>query len=81
MSTRCPIDGCEFVKGPIHIMCARHWRIVPARVRDQVWKAWKNRQAHPNESGAIARHRAAMAAAIRAAAGPEPPPPRFAPAS
>ena len=37
----CPIHGCLDLKAGGHGMCRRHWRMVPAVMRQAVNIAWK----------------------------------------
>lgn len=36
----CSIPGCETVLPVQFLMCKRHWRMVPAANRSEVWDAW-----------------------------------------
>lgn len=66
----CPIDDCDRLPADDHLMCRRHWFMVPKELRDEVWAAWRLRcdaRDHP-ERYAAARdlHERMKAAAIRA---------------
>lgn len=40
----CPVDGCEIQVEHEHLMCRKHWFMVPKPLRDQVWRAWQGWQ-------------------------------------
>lgn len=37
----CPIDGCEKQVPNTMLMCKTHWYMVPAHMRNAVWRAYK----------------------------------------
>jgi hypothetical protein len=40
----CPVSvECEGVVRAGRLMCREHWRMVPARLRNEVWTAWEAR--------------------------------------
>lgn len=41
MSHLCPIKGCGTHIGDDKLMCADHWRLVPASMQAQVNKYWR----------------------------------------
>jgi len=66
----CPVDDCDQVLRGDHLMCPRHWFMVPKMLRDQVWDAWRQRCAARDRPAGYAaardRHEQVKAAAIRA---------------
>jgi len=38
----CPVTKCPVPVPGRMLMCALHWRQVPARLRANVWAAWRN---------------------------------------
>lgn len=38
----CPIDGCQESVPYQHLMCRRHWVLVPSPLMARVYAAWKN---------------------------------------
>lgn len=38
---RCPIEGCETTVSVAHLMCAKHWRMVPRLFQGRVYRAWR----------------------------------------
>ena len=65
----CPIDDCDRLPADDHLMCRRHWFMVPKELRDEVWAAWRLRcdaSDRPEQYAAARdRHEHAKAAAIR----------------
>lgn len=37
----CHARGCEAECPPKHLMCRRHWRMVPKELQDAVWAAYR----------------------------------------
>lgn len=37
----CHAIGCDDPCPPAHLMCRRHWRLVPKVLRDAVWAAYR----------------------------------------
>lgn len=37
----CAAKLCEAEVKPSMLMCKRHWFMVPKRIRDRVWRAWR----------------------------------------
>lgn len=56
----CPVPACHHKRQSGHVLCSRCWFLVPADLRDHVWKLY--RSARGSEA-----HRRACFAAIRAA--------------
>lgn len=38
MSHKCHLPGCEREVQPRYLMCPAHWRAVPLRLKQAVWK-------------------------------------------
>lgn len=55
---RCPVEGCETTVPSSHLMCARHWRMVPKLLQGRVYRAWRERGI-AQRSGDLAALRAA----------------------
>ncbi len=67
----CHADGCKLEIPPRHLMCLKHWRMVPKPLQDEVWKHYRpgqERDKRPTREYLIA-----MQAAIRAVAAKESP--------
>ena len=65
---RCPVGDCTAQVPRERLMCAAHWRLVPARLKRPLRHAWRN----GNGAGSRA-HRAAARTCIEAArAGHQP---------
>lgn len=37
----CPAEACPRAVRPGHLMCAYHWRTVPAPTQRRVWATWR----------------------------------------
>lgn len=73
----CAAVGCTRSVPASKLMCIDHWRLVPRAIQAEVYAAWALRSAGVEDGEA--RHRRAMAAAMRAVAyhekpAPAPPP-------
>jgi hypothetical protein len=68
MTHKCHAVGCTTACQPEHLMCRRHWFMVPKSLRDEVWRTYQPGQCdlepHPSEDW----HRAADAAIAAVAA-------------
>lgn len=68
-SKPCSITGCQAHTNAGHLMCRRHWRMVPRSTQAEVWDAWQGyRQAIRQRSReaiheGLARYRLATKAA------------------
>lgn len=40
----CAIEDCDEAISPSLVMCPRHWRGVPAELRERVARSWKRRE-------------------------------------
>ncbi len=49
---RCCWPDCEVFCPPRNYMCARHWFVLPVRLRDRIWDAYRPGQ----EYGLAPRH-------------------------
>jgi len=65
----CLIRACETSTTNDHVMCAAHWRLVPAHIKDRVWATWRARQAAGHTPVTVQKHVAAKLAAVRAVHG------------
>jgi hypothetical protein len=59
MTHKCPIKGCAMRVAATKLMCAYHWRMVPAAPARELYAAY-------DDDPGSARHRAAMEAATKA---------------
>ena len=59
---RCPVGDCTARVPPERLMCARHWQLVPARLKRTLRQAWRG-----GEGAGARAHPAAAQACIRAA--------------
>lgn len=41
MKHHCHARGCESECPPQHLMCHKHWRMVPLRLQREVWKHYR----------------------------------------
>lgn len=41
MSNPCPIPGCTGSTRPGQLLCLRHWRAVPSKLKNEVWTTWR----------------------------------------
>lgn len=57
----CPAPNCERVVGLTRYACGYHWRLLPARLRIAIMRAWGRRRR--GIDGAVAEHEDAKAAA------------------
>ncbi len=63
---RCHAKGCDVAVDPQLLMCLRHWRRVPRRLQNDVWKFYRpGQEVDKNPSR---EYLAAAAAAIEAVA-------------
>lgn len=60
---QCMAVGCQATVQGNFLMCLPHWRQVPKRLRDDVWKAYRDMG---RSSGGRERHARAVQAAIDA---------------
>lgn len=64
MSHRCHAEGCNVEVPPKMLMCLRHWRMVPKKLQQDVWRTYvpgqENRKDPTDEY--MKAHRAAIAA-------------------
>ena len=58
---RCPAPDCGEQIDPTHLMCRRHWSLVPKQLRDTVWATWLSGQ-----GAATPEHQRAVREAITA---------------
>jgi hypothetical protein len=58
---RCPAPDCGEQIDPTHLMCRRHWNLVPKQLRDTVWATWLSGQ-----GAATPEHQRAVREAITA---------------
>lgn len=63
----CPVGSCTQVVGPGMLMCAMHWRIVPAPLRAEVWATYRHDQRNHRADFPSAAYLEAARAAIAAA--------------
>ncbi len=49
MMHRCQATACQEKIPSTFLMCRKHWFMVPAAIRDQIWATYKNRSKHPSE--------------------------------
>lgn len=66
----CHALGCERPVAPAHLMCAPHWRLVPAALQREIWHTYRpgqERDKHPSREYVQAQKRAidAVASAVR----------------
>lgn len=40
----CPVAGCEAPVGDGKLLCLSHWQRTPKRLRDEVWRTWREYQ-------------------------------------
>lgn len=40
MKHMCHAIGCDVAVPPAMLMCRRHWYMVPADIRDRIWRAY-----------------------------------------
>ena len=38
---RCPVNGCTAERKREHVMCRRHWKMVPAHLQRLVWQYYR----------------------------------------
>lgn len=55
-ASTCPVTGCGRTKGAYHLVCGRHWFLVPIARRNEIWRLY--RQAN----GSIAHREASLEA-------------------
>jgi len=41
MKNPCPIPSCEGSPRDGELLCLRHWRMVPSKVKASLWTAWR----------------------------------------
>ena len=63
---QCPVTGCERTVPHIQLMCPRHWRAAPLRLRRAVWREYRIAPQSPAHLDACA---AAIAAVERRGPG------------
>ena len=59
----CPVPGCQVEVETSKLMCRKHWYMVSQGTRNRVWNAWRG--VLRGQEGAVEKHRAAKAMAIR----------------
>lgn len=64
MTHTCHAIGCSKPCPPSHLMCERHWFMVPVPLRRAVWAALRNRQGNPKDPTWLATAKAAIAAVV-----------------
>lgn len=65
--SKCPVEGCKDAVKAGHLMCLKHWRLVPTRLQRAVNSTWRSYKAK-RDMEALDAYRAARDAAVRAAA-------------
>ena len=69
------MPGCRSANVPNHLlMCRRHWHLVPAELKSEVWRTWharKRARSVPNRLSAMREYHKAHDAAIGAASDKE----------
>lgn len=58
----CHAKGCQIAVPPEMLMCKRHWFMVPASIRAEVWRHYRQGQCDLNPPPSQAWHDAANAA-------------------
>lgn len=50
-ASSCPVTGCGRTKGAAHLLCSRHWFMVPTARRNEIWRLYRQ------EAGSVAHLR------------------------
>lgn len=64
MSGECAHPRCNHEVSIDTLACRKHWFLLPANLRAQIWRTWKARQANPGNPSAIDAHESAKTAAV-----------------
>lgn len=49
----CPRPGCKSRRPRVYFACRRCWFSLPARIRENVWAAWRRYQGDANQLGEL----------------------------
>lgn len=69
LAHHCHAEGCPVPTRPEMLMCARHWRMVPVRLRAAVWRTYRAGQC--DDMRPSAEYCRAAGAAVNAVAAKE----------